>query len=295
MKWNQNRKVDGMFKLDPTARPSPIAGKWYEGNPQRLAQVVDEYIHEAELPEMPGEVVAVISPHAGHIYSGRVAGHAFAAIRHLQPEVVVVLSPLHQYAKGEIYSTSHSAYQTPLGTIPVDGSLLNKFATALEQKTGFQLRLVESDHEHSLEIELPFLQRIYNHPYTLLPIMVRDQSISLIESIGEILFQCVDPHKTMVVASTDLSHFYPQQIAEQLDARMIDAMTKLSPNTMVALDNKEEGFACGLGAVASAIHYAKLAGAMHGIPLCYSTSGAITGDYSSVVGYAALAITRDKS
>jgi MEMO1 family protein len=282
-----------MAALDQSVRPSPIAGRWYEGNPQKLAQAVDEYVQTAHLPEIQGEVVAVISPHAGHVYSGHVAGHAFAAIQHLRPEVVVVLSPLHQYAPGALYSTVHSAYETPLGSIPVDVSLLEKVAVELESKAGIQLNLIARDQEHSLEIELPFLQRIYTHPFTLLPLMVREQSVQLIETLGEALFHCLPATKAIVVASTDLSHFFPQQVAEQLDGRMIAAMEKLSAKKMVQLDAAENGFACGLGAVATAIHYAKLAGATRGIQLCYSTSGVVTGDYSSVVGYGALAIIRE--
>src|SRR5512136_3229062 len=101
-------------------RPSAIAGSWYEGNPKALAHAVDQYLDQAELPELPGEVVAVIAPHAGHRYSGPVAGYAFAAVRGQRPDLVAVLSPMHQPYRDPLLTTSHSAYETPLGKILVN-------------------------------------------------------------------------------------------------------------------------------------------------------------------------------
>ncbi len=101
-------------------RPSALAGTWYEGNPKSLARAVDQYLDQAENPELPGEVVAVIAPHAGHIYSGPVAGYAFAAVRGATPDLVAVLSPMHQPYYEPLLTTAHSAYSTPLGQIPVD-------------------------------------------------------------------------------------------------------------------------------------------------------------------------------
>ncbi len=105
-------------------RPSPIAGTWYEGNPERLALAVDGYIQAAKLPALEGEVMAVISPHAGHRYSGPVAGYAFAAVRGRSFDVVAVVSPFHRPAYQPLLTTAHSAYATPLGNIATDKELL---------------------------------------------------------------------------------------------------------------------------------------------------------------------------
>ena len=101
-------------------RPSPLAGRWYQDNPKALALSVDQYLNQAELPELPGKVIAVIAPHAGHVYSGPVAGYAFAAVRAQTPELVAILSPMHQPAYEPLLTTAHSAYETPLGPVPVD-------------------------------------------------------------------------------------------------------------------------------------------------------------------------------
>lgn len=273
-------------------RPSPIAGQWYEGQANRLAAQVDAYLNQAQISGMQGQPLAVISPHAGHIYSGGVAGHAFAAVRDLQPEVVAVVSPLHQYARGAIYTTAHSAYWTPLGEIPVDAGLVEQFGVQLKSATGVNLLAALNDHEHSLEIELPFLQRIYSHPFRLLPLMVRELDLDFLRAVGQALHQTLSESNTLVVASTDLSHFYTRDEARVFDDRMLDAMQALDEERVIDLETTEQGFACGAGAVASVITWAKLAGATGGKILKYATSGDVTGDYSSVVGYGAVLITK---
>lgn len=278
-----------------SVRPSPIAGQWYEGRPDRLASVVDTYLQQAKLPNITGEVLAVITPHAGHVYSGHVAGYAFAAIQHLKPDIVVVASPLHQPARGAIFTSGHSAYWTPLGEIQIASEIIAEMDQYLEDHIHTGLSAVINDREHSLEIELPFLQRIYPYPFQLVPLMVREQAPEFLEAVGAGIFQVLQGRKAIVVASTDLSHFYPQPVANKLDERMLAAIENLSPQEMLDLDAREEGFACGLGAVAAVIHYSKLAGANHAITLKHATSGDITGDYSSVVGYGAVAITRKTS
>jgi AmmeMemoRadiSam system protein B len=155
-------------------RPSPIAGQWYPSNSNRLAVNVDGYIDAAELPELDGEVVAVIAPHAGHIYSGPVAGYAFAALRGLNPDLVAVVSPMHYAYPSALLTSAHHAYETPLGAILIDQTMLDNLDRKLKEELGFGLTRIRSDPEHSLEIELPFLQRILKEGFRILPVMVRD-------------------------------------------------------------------------------------------------------------------------
>src|SRR6266542_5854641 len=140
-------------------RPSPIAGKWYEGDPKMLARIVDGYLDEAQLPELDGEVIAVVAPHAGHTYSGAVAGYAFAALRGRTPDLVAVVAPMHHPYSEHVLTTAHEAYSTPLGNVPVDKDALHELDAILNSEVGFGLSPVQNDPEHSLEIELPFLQR----------------------------------------------------------------------------------------------------------------------------------------
>ncbi|HEY6074245.1 MAG TPA: AmmeMemoRadiSam system protein B, partial [Anaerolineales bacterium] len=210
-------------------RPSPIAGVWYEGDPAALAASVDQYLDRAVLPDLPGEVMGVIAPHAGHIYSGPVAGHAFAALRGRSPELVVVLSPYHNYHSSPLLVTSHEAYETPLGVVPVDHGAVQTLNTALQSTAGMGLMPIAHDREHSLEIELPFLQRALKSAFQLLPVMVRTQEPGTAMELGKALAESLKGRDFILVASTDLSHFYDQRTAGILDAEMLHQIESFSP------------------------------------------------------------------
>jgi AmmeMemoRadiSam system protein B len=273
-------------------RPSPIAGHWYSSNPVVLAKELDSYISNATTQIIDGEIVAVVSPHAGYRYSGHVAGHAFASIKHLHPDIVAVVSPMHQPYEQTFLTSAHKSYWTPLGNIGIDQSAVSELSTLLADEYNLGLQPVLNDEEHSLEIELPFLQRIYPYSFTLLPVMVRDLSLSNCEALGKGLFQVLNGKNAMVVISTDLSHFYKKQDANRLDTHMLEMIQNLDAPGVLSSELDGTGFACGAGAVIAGIKYAILAGAKNGVLLKYGTSGEITGDNSSVVGYGAVALVK---
>jgi AmmeMemoRadiSam system protein B len=279
-------------------RPSPIVGQWYAADASRLAEEVDGYVEAAEMPEIRDEVVAVIAPHAGYRYSGAVAGYAFASLKGLTPEIVAVFSPMHQPYYGELFTTAHDAYQTPLGIIPVHQGALNALDANLKAELGFGLTRVAEDGEHSLEIELPFLQRVLGGEFQLLPVMVRDQSVRTALGLGIALAELfLDgglffKKSFIMVASTDLSHFHAQSEANQLDKKMLGAIESFDPELVIRTEEKGEGFACGRGAVAAVLQASKILGADRARRLHYATSGDIRGDYSNVVGYGAAVVTR---
>lgn len=283
------------MKAQIDLRPSPIAGQWYPGNPERLAASVDGFIEAAELPEISGEIVAVIAPHAGHMYSGPVAGHAFAAVRGQTPELVVVISPMHQPYHQPLLTSSHQAYQTPLGLIPIDQEAVKALDGHLQISLGFGLTAVRSDQEHSLEIELPFLQRALQTEFSLLPVMVRDQTPRVIQTLGNTIAQTVKNKEVLLVASTDLSHFYPQRVANQLDHEMLRRIAAFDPLAVLRAEEENKAFACGRGAVAAVLWATQALGADTVTILNYATSGDVSGDTSRVVGYGAAAIARPQT
>jgi hypothetical protein len=278
-----------MSRIDPV-RPSPIAGAWYEGDPQALARQVDEYLERAELPEIAGQVIAVIAPHAGHIYSGPVAGYAFAAVRGASPEVVAVISPMHQPYYEPLLTSAHAAYFTPLGNVPVAQDLLAALDAALAPR--YSLAAVARDREHSLEIELPFLQRALAAPFQLLPVMVRAQEPAASEALGAALAQVLKGRSALLVASTDLSHFYDAASARKLDGAMLNCFESFDPPAIFELERTGAGQACGHAAVAAVLWAARALGADAVQVLRYATSGDVTGDNTSVVGYGAAVVTR---
>lgn len=275
-------------------RPSPIAGRWYPGESRRLAESVDRYVDAAHVPEIDGEVVGIIVPHAGHTYSGPVAGYAFKAIRELHPELVAVISPMHQPYSHAFLTSAHQAYQTPLGTIRIDHEAVSALSDALEEELGFGLAPVRNDQEHSLEIELPFLQRVLAGEFNLLPVMVREHNPMVVEALGRSLAKILQARSALLVASSDLSHFYDQLQAEQLDAEMLERVEAFNPQGVLQAEEEGKGFACGRNAIAAVLWAAKEMGANFVKVLNHATSGDVTGDYSGVVGYGAAIITRAK-
>mgnify|MGYP001057668120 CR=1 FL=1 len=273
-------------------RPSPIAGTWYSGDPTQLKSTVDKYIENADIPDLPGEVVAVIAPHAGYRYSGQVAGHAFKAVKGQAYDSVLVISPLHQYHSQPILTSAHAAYQTPLGKIPIEKHILDQIQIKLKEKTSVELTPIRNDQEHSLEIELPFLQRSIDGEFNLIPIMLRDQSRSFAKALGELIAEIIKDKFCLIVASSDLSHFHPETIANKLDQKVLQAVADFSPETLFDLKDQGLGQACGLAPVATTLWASRALGGDKVTLLSYDTSAATTGDRSSVVGYGAAAITR---
>jgi MEMO1 family protein len=273
------------------ARPSSIAGTWYEGQPQRLAESVDSYLNSAKIETIQGKIIGLVTPHAGHRYSGPVAAHAFAAARGLSPRLVAVIAPMHHPYPYPLITSAHAFYRTPLGDIPVARSLLEELSKKLEQTLGYGLTPVANDPEHSLEIELPFLQRALSAPFELIPLMLRQQDKHTARIFGQTLAELLHEDDCLLVASTDLSHFYGQTTANRLDTAMLNAAQSFKPEQLFEIERSGKGEACGIGALAATLWAAQTLGADTVKILNYATSGDVSGDYERVVGYGAGVIT----
>jgi AmmeMemoRadiSam system protein B len=278
--------------MTPDLRPSPIAGTWYPGTPEALAESVDRHLSRADVVPPPGAIVALVAPHAGHLYSGQVAALAFRCLRGTAPRVVAVISPLHRPHAARVLTTAHEAYATPLGNIPVDLDLLDRFERRLEHDHAIHLERVRKDSEHSLEIELPFLQRVLTTPFWVLPLMLRDQGCEVVEAVGHALASVLLDEPAVMVASSDLSHFYSGATARRLDAEVLARVEAFNPAGVLSAEDEGLGFACGRGAIAAVLWAARDLGANRVQILGYATSGDVTGDHASVVGYGAAAIYR---
>jgi AmmeMemoRadiSam system protein B len=273
-------------------RPSPIAGLWYEGDRRTLARSVDGYLDAAQLPELEGEVMGVVAPHAGHRYSGPVAGYAFAAVRGRRPDLVAILSPFHNYHQAALLIAAYDAYVTPLGTVPVANQAVTALETSLAGLGGPALTRISDDPEHSLEIELPFLQRALASKWSLLPLMVRVQEPQACHQIGAAVAAAVRDMNALLVASTDLSHYHEQQTALAMDRAFLQEVEAFEPDQLFDLERSGRGSACGLGALAAVMWAARELGADRIEILRHATSGDTSGDYSAVVGYGAAAILK---
>lgn len=282
-----------MTHLVPSVRPSPIAGTWYSGDPVLLRKEIELFLAQADPCVVEGEVVGIIVPHAGYRYSGHTAGFGYRCIVGKSYDLCVVVSPLHNFHPSQILTSAHRAYATPLGKVEIDAAELQSLKDELFTKSGLSITDISNDSEHSLEIQLPFLQVALESPFKLLPLMVRTNAEKAITQLGEALADRLQGKNALLVASTDLSHFYNEHEARTLDHEMLAQFKAFSPSGVLQADSAGTGFACGAGAVATVLIAAKALGANRITVLHHSTSADTTHDQSSVVGYGAAVITRD--
>lgn len=270
-------------------RPSPLAGKWYPANAADLEREVDRHLAGAAgVPEVK-DILGVVAPHASMRFSGPVAGHSFNMIRGGDFELVALIGPCHYANPHSLLTCGHDAFQTPLGRVPIDREAVNALDEQLRERLGFGLTPVQKDPEHSLEMELPFLQRVLNG-FSVLPVVIVDQTPEICRALGDSLAEILSDRKALLVASSDLSHFHTQAEALRLDNEMLRRVGSFDPDAVMAAEDEGVGYACGRGAIAATFWAARGLGATEVRVLKQATSGDVTGDFSSVVGYGAAAI-----
>ncbi len=278
-----------MDGINPKAvRRSVIAGSWYPGTEQQLRKTVQGYLDNVEKERLDGELIGLISPHAGYIYSGQVAAYAYKQLDGVSYETVAVISPVHRMLVGRFAATSAAAYETPLGLVEVDTALV----AAIDKEVG--LAYVAQDNEHSLEIQLPFLQVVLGQ-FKLLPIMMGDQDLFSCQNLGTALAKVLKGKKALLVASTDLSHFHNYDTAVRLDEIVLERVGAYDPEGLAQDLKKGKCEACGGGPVIAVMLAAKELGANKAKVLKYMNSGDVTGDHYQVVGYMAAALYRAES
>jgi AmmeMemoRadiSam system protein B len=266
-------------------RKPAVAGQFYPCEPEHLRESVQQYIDRSEVQAAPERVVAIVSPHAGYIYSGPTAGYAYARVRGKKPRRVILLGCSHRYHIATAAVYARGSFETPLLTFPVD----EPFAEAVAEEIG--LTTVEPHlFEHALEVQLPFLAEAVGE-VPIVPILFGSAPNEWHAHAGKLLADMGDPDD-LVIASTDLSHYHPDSRAHALDRATLDTVLTKDWTKLVRAGNKEEIGMCGAAAVVAAMSYALERGAASWSLLDYRTSAQVSGDYSRVVGYAALSMER---
>ncbi len=276
-------------------RPAAVAGAFYPADPQALSQMMDDMLAKATPAPVDGEILAAVAPHAGYPFSGPVAAWTYAALKGHKYSRVVVIAPSHYVGFDFTSVYDGDAYTTPLGQVPVD----KEFARRLV-KMSPTMQLSERGHqvtaeapEHSVEVQLPWLQRILGN-FELVPIVMGDQNYESSRALGVALATMLrnDPG-TLVLASSDLSHYHPYADAESIDHKTLHALEaydyfSMSRNFQWRAQG-EPGIweACGGAPIVAAMIYAERMGANKAEVLRYANSGDVTGDKSRVVGYSA--------
>jgi AmmeMemoRadiSam system protein B/AmmeMemoRadiSam system protein A len=285
-------------------RPAGVAGGFYPADPAQLRKMVNDFLAKASVPKVQQPLVALISPHAGYPYSGGVAAHAYALLRGRKFARVVVIAPSHyeSFAFSSVYDGD--AYSTPLGEVPVDKAFAAKLVS-MSSLIKFSSRghgEVEGHWEHALEDELPFLQQVLGD-FKLVPVVMGDQSYESSRALGGALAKLIRKESpstnrdfdTLIVASSDLSHYHPYNDAEVLDHKTLAAIEAWDYFNLSLNFQRRVWEACGGGGIVAAMIAAERLGANRATVLAYANSGDITGDKSRVVGYGAVALTKDSS
>jgi hypothetical protein len=265
-------------------------GQWYSANASQLQTDIETYLAGAPRPALPGPLRGLFAPHAGHFFSGHVAAAAFAALSPGMFETVALIGPDHRgAASGAVAAPDAAAWRTPLGDIPVDWTLLDHLESHLP------LTRLPADHEHSLEIELPFLQ-VALQKFKLAPLMMGSQAPAMCRQLAQALVAAIDrPERTLLVASSDLSHFFNDDTARGLDEKTLQFVLDLDAEGLLEHvrtgRRRDQPLACGAGPVAVVIQAAAALGANRATLLKYATSADVYPGKDSVVGYAAVAFT----
>ena len=286
-----------MTKESTRVRRPAVAGSFYPQNPQTLRRDIESYLAEVPPAGIDGRPLVLVEPHAGYMYSGRVAAHGYKLIGGRGIRTVAVLSPSHMEHFPFVSVFAGDAYETPLGRIAID----TETAAAIAAADPGSIRISEHGHvhggshrqEHALEVQLPFLQTVLGD-FKLVPIVMGDQSWELCSALGEALAPHMAREDFLVVVSSDLSHFHEDNTAQSMDGVFCGLVENLDARGLYDAVRQNNCEACGAGPVIASLIACARRGAASCRVLHRATSGDVTGERDSVVGYAAAVVqTKD--
>ena len=268
-------------------RRASVAGSWYPGSARPLAAAVDRHLAEADRTagDVPGDLVALIAPHAGLMYSGPVAAHAYRLLRDRAFDVAILVGPSHFVGFEGVSIYPSGGFDTPFGVAPIDDDCARAILAATP---------VVHEHpdaharEHSLEMQLPFLEHIAPS-LPIVPLLMGYQTAATARALGSGLVTALRGRKALLIASTDLSHYHDAATASALDAVVIDCVSRFDDEGLQQALEAQPDHACGGGPTVAVMRAARLAGARDAVVLRYADSGDVSGDKSAVVGYLAAA------
>ncbi len=274
-----------------------VAGSWYAGTSDRLHQQLKElFTHQMGPGSLPSpirersrNIVGLVVPHAGYMASGPIAAHAYHYLSNDgKPEVIVIFGPNHTGRGSALSIMNEGLWRTPLGDVEIDTKTANRIVEASN--------IIDIDdrahvYEHSIELQLPFLQYLYGSRFKFVPICFMMQDLVSSREVGKAVASVLNGKNGLIIASSDLTHYEPQERAEKKDQIAIDAALVMDEEKYYNSVESHGISTCGYGPVIAAITTSKELGAKKAELLCYGTSGDVLGDHSAVVGYASIAFT----
>jgi len=273
---------------EPKLRDAAVAGGFYPGDPVELRQMVEDLLAGAEAKCSGKEIGGLIVPHAGYVYSGAVAAWAYRQLEGRAYDTVILVGPSHYYAvsKASVYPCGW--YSTPLGEVEIDEEISTSL---IRTSPDIDYQPKAHDLEHSLEVQLPFLQETLGK-FKIVAMAINDNDPALWARVAEAIAKCCEGKKVLLVASSDLSHYHPRATAIVLDQAVVSSIDAFDP---VGLQLKARSGACelcGLAAVETVMLACERLGYNASVILRYGDSGSYSGDVSSVVGYLSAALVR---
>jgi AmmeMemoRadiSam system protein B/AmmeMemoRadiSam system protein A len=264
-----------------------VAGAFYPSDKKELKETVENFLSKAEKGKRDGRLIALISPHAGYRYSGQVAAYGYNEMKGTDIKNVILIGPSHHAGfKGASVYTKGS-FKTPLGNVEINEKLAGDL---LKEDADVKFYPEAFEKEHSLEVQLPFLQIVLKE-FTIVPILIGSPTKQTFDHLTSRLAEMLDEN-TFLVVSTDLSHYHDYSTAKEMDSKVIATIERLSVVDTERLLRTGEAELCGGYPVLIALEAARRAGANTGVLLKYENSGDVTGDRGKVVGYASIGIYR---
>lgn len=281
-----------------SVRRPVVAGQFYERDPEKLRKQIEQcFTHPLGPGRLPSREPSVervslgfVVPHAGYMYSGPVAAHAYYQVSlERSPEVVVVLGPNHTGIGPSVSVYPGGLWHTPLGDVPVDEQL----ATAIVNSSRFaKLDISAHEYEHSIEVQIPFLQYTIRRSFSIVPVVILNQVPKVAEDLAKSILKAAESLRRdlLVIATTDLTHYEPHEVAYSKDRLVIDSILKLDPETMFKTVIERDISMCGPGSTMALLYIARTLGSRGAKLLKYATSGDVTGERGWVVGYASIQV-----
>ena len=261
-------------------RTPHVAGTFYPADPEKLKNDIRALLDVSKPEKEFNNIFGLVSPHAGYVYSGKTAAHVFNLVKGKKYKRVVIISPSHSEYFPGVSVFNGDAYETPLGILQVD----NEFADKLVENSRIIFRGIEGHRkEHALEVQLPFLQSVLDN-FKIVPVVMGDQGKMYVDELSTKLAESADDD-TLIVASSDMSHFYSKSEAEKLDSIIEKRINDFDYNALQEDLNTHNTEACGGGPIIAMMKAAALKNKNHATVVHRSDSGDVTGDDREVVGY----------
>jgi len=282
----------------PGTRSPVVAGAFYEADPDALRRQIERCFLRApgpgRLPQVdpggPRALLGLVAPHAGYVYSGYAAAHAYLRLAADGPvDLAVLLAPNHHGMGADDAVWTEGSWETPLGRVTVAADVARAILDAAPDAREDALAHL---HDHAIEVQLPFLQYLYGEALSIVPIAMKRYELEASVALGEATAAAAAGRSAVVIASSDFSHYETAERARRQDESALEAIEALDPGELFRRVLGLGITTCGCGPVAAMLAAARRLGATAGQTLAYTTSGDITGDLSQVVGYAAVAVTR---